>query len=111
MPPVYKHLNLYTTAKSLVVAAYELTHDLPEDERSLSGQKFRATAMAAYLDIVKALCRKKKKKQLKKARLQLLLLDGLLDVFIELKLVDANKANDLNYLLIRCLEQLKKPGA
>ncbi len=107
--PVYKHLDLYNMTKKLVYASYELTHDLPEDERNVSGQKFRAIVLSAYVYIIKGLSRKNKKKFFKKAKLQLILLDGFLEIYKDLNMIDAEKLNDTTYLLVRCLELLKKP--
>ncbi len=107
--PVYKHLDLYKMAKKLVYTSYELTHDFPEDERNISGQKFRTIVLSAYVYIIQGLSRKNRKKFFKKAQLQLVVLDGFLEIYKELNLIDAEKLNDTAYLLVRCLELLKKP--
>ena len=107
--PVYKHLDLYNMAKKLVYASYELTHELPEDERNVSGKKCRVIVLSAYVYIIQGLSRKNRKKFFKKAQLQLVVLDGLLEIYKDLDLIDAEKLNDTSYLLVRCLELLKKP--
>jgi hypothetical protein len=106
----YKQLDLYVLAKKLVSVSYEITNDLPEHERNLSGQKLRGVALLFYTSIIKGLTRKSRKKFFKKAKLELFLLDGLLDVYKELHLVEGPKVDELNILLVQCLLLIKKTG-
>ncbi|HVG16820.1 MAG TPA: four helix bundle protein [Chitinophagaceae bacterium] len=104
----YKHLDLYITAKKLVSACYDITNGLPEHERALSGLKLRGAALSFYSTIIKGLTRRKRKKFLKKGRLKLFLLDGLLEIYKELHLVDVQKADVLDNLIVRSLYLVKK---
>jgi len=97
----YKQLDLYVLAKRLVSVCYDITNNLPEHERNLSGQKLRGVALSFYTSIIKGLTRKNRKKFLKKARLKLFLLDGLLEIYKELHLADIQKADELNNLLYK----------
>lgn len=106
----YKQLDLFVLAKRLVSACYDITNDLPEHERNLSGRTLRGVALSFHTSIIKGLTRKRRRKFFKKARLELFLLDGLLDVYRELLLVDGQKADELNTLLSRCLSLIKKSG-
>ena len=103
-------MDLYIVAKKVVAACYDITNDLPEHERNLSGYKLRDIALSFYTTSIEALTRRKRKNFLRKARLKLFLLDGLLEVYKELDLVDGQKAQELNNLLVRCLPLIKKPG-
>lgn len=107
---VYKHLDLYVIAKKLVESCYYLVQELPETEHDLSGQKLRMAALSAYLNIIQGLA-KSKKKYFKKAKMDIVLVDGLLELYKELNLVSAEKINDTTYLLVRCMELLKKPAS
>ena len=108
---VYKHLDLYTISKKMVHACYELVQDLPENEKELSGQKIRLAALSAYLNIVQGLTAKSKKKFFRKAKMELVVVDGILELYKDLNLVSLEKINDLNYLLVRCIELLKNPSS
>ena len=108
---VYKHLDLYVIAKKLVQACYYLVQDLPETERDLSGQKIRMAALSAYLNIIQGLTSKRRKKYFKSAKMNLVLVDGLLELYRDLNLVSAEKINETSYLLVRCMELLKKPSS
>ena len=107
---VYKYSDLYTITKKMVHACYELVQDLPEDEKDLSGKKIRIAALSAYLNILQGLATKSKKKFFRKAKMNLLLVDGLLELYKELNLISPDKTNELHYLLVRCAELLKKPS-
>ena len=107
---VYKSSELYTIAKKMVHACYELIQELPEEEKDLSGKKIRMAALSAYLNIIQGLTAKSKKKFFRKAKMNLLLVDGLLELYKELNLVSSDKINELSYLLVRCAKLLKKPS-
>lgn len=109
-PPVYKISDLYTTAKKLVHACYELVQELPEDEKGLSGQKLKMAVLSAYLYITQGLATKQKKKFFKRAKHDLVLVDGLLEIYREINLVAIEKLDGVNYLLVQSLELLKKPS-
>jgi four helix bundle protein len=49
--PVYKTLEVYNLSKKLVVACYELTHDLPLEEKTNLVQYIRTAAVTVHLNI------------------------------------------------------------
>lgn len=108
---VYKHLDLYVISKKMVHACYELIQELPEKEQALSGQKMRMASLSAYLNIIQGLSSKSRKKFFRKAKLEIVVLDGLLELYKELNLISPEKINDFYYLLVRCIELLKNPSS
>ena len=59
----YKNLDLYTLSKKLVFACYEASQSIPEEEKNKLTQQLRMAALSAYLNIVRGLFRKSKKKR------------------------------------------------
>ncbi|HZF63519.1 MAG TPA: four helix bundle protein [Chitinophagaceae bacterium] len=106
---VYKHLTLFSIAKKLVQAAYELVQDIPEEEQELSGKKLKLAALNAYLTIAQGLSRKSRKKLFRKAEMDLLIVDSILELYRDANLLPPDRINDFSYTLIRCMELLRNP--
>ena len=104
----YKHIELYSLVKKLVQACYQLSQELPEEERNLSGAKLRLAALTAYVLTIQGLNCKVPKKLFQKAQLQLLAVEGLLEIFKEVELISAEKMFEITSLLHRCQDLLKK---
>ncbi len=104
-----KRTELYTMARKLVQVCYEIAHEMPEDERIISGQKLKTAVLSAYISIVQTVTEKSKKKLYKRAKTELFVVESLLEVYREFNLISLEKYTDSNYLLARCFELLKKP--
>ena len=105
--PAYQHIELYSSTKKLVQACYELTQTLPEEERQLSGQKLRTAVLSGYVFMMQGISHKSKKKHFKKAVLQLLVVEALLDLYKELHFITPEKETEISPLLSRCIYLLK----
>jgi predicted anti-sigma-YlaC factor YlaD len=69
---------------------YELTHDIAAEEKALLAEQVRKAALIAHLSVIKALDTRKKRmrrKQLRRARKALVIVDAGLEIFLELKWV------------------------
>ncbi|SHF36889.1 four helix bundle protein [Flavisolibacter ginsengisoli] len=112
--PAYKTLDVYYLSKRLVVACYELTHDLPPEEKTNLVQYIRNAGVTVHLNIAQGGFFKKKKKRkqfIKTVKNALVVLDTAVQVLIEVKLVPTEKASELRELASACytfFDDLKK---
>ena len=107
----YKNLDLYTLSKKLVFACYEASQTIPEEEKTKLTHQLRTAALSAYLNIVRGLFRKSKKKRnkfLKEAKRYLQEVDATLEVLMELKYVRKEQLDEIENSLVPCYNLLKK---
>ena len=112
--PPYKTLDVYTISKKLVVACYELTHDLPAEEKTNLVQYIRTAAVTVHLNIAQAALLKKKKKKrkfIKTVQNALVVIDAAVAVLVEVGFVNEYRSTELTELSAACyqvMESLKK---
>jgi four helix bundle protein len=107
----YKTLDLYTLSKKLVVACYELTHSLPEDEKNNMTRQIREAALTCYANIVRGLFRKSKKKRrkhFKQAKESLQIIDASLELLLQLNYIKKEQLNEVENSLTPCYGVLNK---
>lgn len=107
----YKNLDLYTLSKKLVFACYEASQSIPEEEKNKLTQQLRMAALSAYLNIVRGLFRKSKKKRnkfLKEAQRHLQEVDATVELLLELKYVRKEQLDEIENSLVPCYHLLKK---
>lgn len=110
----YNTIKLYSLSKKLVIACYELTHDLPAEEKTNLSQYIRTASVTVHLTIAQGLFLKKKKKG-KKAinNIQdaLTIINAATEVLQEVGLITKEKSSKLTTLAADCyaaIEHLKK---
>lgn len=110
----YNTIELYSLSKKLVIACYELTHDLPAGEKTNLSQYIRTAAVTVHLNNAQSLFLKKKKKRKKAiATIQnaLTVINAATEVLVEVGLVTKEKSSELTALVADCyaaIEHLKK---
>jgi four helix bundle protein len=107
----YKNLDLYTLSKKMVIACYEITQCLPEEEKNNLVHQIRAEGLSAYLNIVRGLFRKSKKKRIKflKAALRSLSeIDACLDLLLQMKYIRKEQMDEIENTMLPCYELLNK---
>ena len=112
--PAYKTFELYNLSKKLVVACYELTHDLPEGEKTNLTRYIRTAAITVHLSIAQGAFfnkKKKKKKFIQTVQNALTVIDAALTVLIEVKYLkeeDSSEITGLTSAIYQTLDGLKK---
>jgi four helix bundle protein len=113
-PPPYHALDAYNLSKKLVVACYELTHSLPQEEKTNLTQYIRTAGLTVHLAVAQGAFLKKKKKKEKymnRAQNALLVINAAIEVLLEVKLVNEGQTTELMELSSSCyqlLDRLKK---
>jgi four helix bundle protein len=111
---IYKPLDWYNLAKRLVIACYEITQDLPTEEKSNLVHFIRNAGLTVYFNMSRGVFLKKKKKKKKfieAAINALIVIDAAVEVLVELHLADTVRASELTNLSSSCyqaLDALKK---
>ncbi len=80
-----KNLEIYEHSKKLVLACYELTHNLSAEEKTNFAKYIRAAALSFHLNIAQGafLKSKKRKKYFRKAKNALVIIDAAIEILIE----------------------------
>ena len=107
----YKNLDLYNLSKKMVIACYELTQYLPEENTNQIKLQLRASALSAYIHIVRGLFRKSKKKRkeyLKIALRSLSEVDSYLELLFQTKHIRREQMDEIENSLLPCYQLLKK---
>ena len=112
--PVYKTLEVYNLSKKLVVACYELTHDLPPEEKTNLVQYIRTAAVTVHLNITQGTFLNKKKKRKKGIQIvqnALVIIDAAVAVLVEVGFINEDRTleiSDLTSAIYQILDALKK---
>jgi four helix bundle protein len=112
--PAYKTFELYNLSKKLVVACYELTHDLPAEEKTNLAQYIRTAAVTVHLNIAQGIFlnkKKKKKKPLQTIQNALTIIDAALAVLTEVGYTTGDRASAITALtsaIYQAADSLKK---
>ena len=83
--PMYKNLEVYQVSKKLVVACYELTHDLKQEEAQNFIRYIRTAALNAHVNVARAAfaTTEKRKKPIKAAKKAIIIVDAATDIMVE----------------------------
>jgi four helix bundle protein len=112
--PAYNTFELYNLSKKLVIACYELTHDLPTEEKTNLTQYIRTAAVTVHLNIAQSLSLKKKKKRKKVIIIiqnALTIINAATEVLLEVGFITKENSGKLTTLITACyraIENLKK---
>lgn len=112
--PAYKTFELYNLSKKLVVGCYELTHDLPPEEKTNLIQYIRTAAVTVHLNIAQGVLlnkKKKRKKAVQTVQNALIVIDTALAVLTEVNYTTEDRTSELTDItaaIYRTVETLKK---
>ena len=83
--PAYKSLEVFNLSKKLVVACYELTHELPVEEKTNFSRYIRTAALSVHISIAQGafLKSKKRKKYIAAAKNSLVIIDAATEILVE----------------------------
>ena len=104
----YKGLDLYNLSKKLVIACYELTHELPAEENNNFTRYIRTAAISLHLNIAQAVLieSKKRKKLIRNARSALIIIDAAVEILGELQFVTKQQIELITSLSSSCFQML-----
>lgn len=96
----YKRLDAYSLSKKLVIACYELTHELPSEEKTNFTRYIRTAALSLHINIAQGVFRKRKKRKkfLRKAKNALIVVDAATSILVELKLATGEQVHMISVL-------------
>ena len=109
MNKAFRNLEIYELSKKLVLACYELTADLPPEEKTNFSRYIRAAALDAYLHIAQGIFLRsgKRKKFLKNARQSFIIIDAALEILIEVGYTTPEKADPVLKLCSTCYRYIE----
>jgi four helix bundle protein len=104
----YKSLDVYNLSKRLVVACYELTHELPAEEKTNFTRYIRTAALNLHVNVAQGifLKRKKRKKFLRNAKNALVIIDAATEILVELKFATQEQIDAIAALSSSCYQLL-----
>jgi four helix bundle protein len=102
----YKSLEVYNLSKKLVIACYELTHELPAEEKTNFTRYIRTAALNLHVNIAEGvlLKRKKRKKFLSNAKNALIIIDAATEILVELNFATREQIEVITALSSSCYQ-------
>lgn len=103
-----KGLEVYNLSKKLVVACYELTYELPAEEKNNFCRYIRTAAVNFHINVAQGtfLKSKKKKKFIRAAKNALIIIDAATEMLAELKLNTQEEIDVITALASSCYQLL-----
>jgi len=91
-----------------VIACYELTHELPADEKNNFTHYIRTTALSLHVNLAQSVFArpKKKKKFARRAKNALIIIDAATEILMELKMATPEQIEVISVLSSACYRQL-----
>jgi len=104
----YKSLEVYNLSKKLVIACYELTHELPPEEKTNFTRYIRTAALSLHVNVAQGvfLKSKKRKKFIRIAKNALIIIDAASEILVELKLATQEQIDVITSLSSSCYQLL-----
>ena len=107
----YKSLEVYNLSKQLVIACYELTHGLPQEEKTNFTRYIRTAALSVHINIAQGafLKEKKREKYIREARKGLVVIDTAAEILVEVRFATREEVEVVTRLSSDCsrlLDQL-----
>ena len=104
----YKSLEVYNLSKKLVIACYELTHELPADEKTNFTRYIRTTALNLHVNLAQGVFvkPKKRKKFIRSAKNALIIIDAATEILVELRLATQDQIEVISALSSSCYRLL-----
>jgi four helix bundle protein len=104
----YKSLEVYNLSKQLVIACYELTHELPVEEKTNLNRYIRTAALSLHINVAQGafLKAKKRKKFIREAKNALIIIDAATEILVELKFATQEQIDAITSLSSNCYQLL-----
>jgi four helix bundle protein len=104
----YKSIEVYNLSKKLVIACYELTHELPTEEKTNFTRYIRTAALSLHVNVVQGafLKSKKRKKFIRNAKNALIIIDAATEIIVELKFATQEQIDVIITLSSTCYQLL-----
>jgi four helix bundle protein len=104
----YKSLEVYNLSKKLAIACYELTHELPAEEKTNFGRYIRIAALNLHVNVAQGvfLKGKKRKRFLRNAKNALIIIDAATEILVEIKFATPEQTELINALSSSCYQLL-----
>lgn len=104
----YKGLEVYNLSKKLVVACYELTHELPPEEKTNFAKYIRTAALSLHVNVAQGafLKSKKRKKFIKAAQNALIIIDAATEILVEVNMATQEQIDVVTTLSSSCYQLL-----
>lgn len=104
----YKSLEVYNLSKKLVIACYELTHELPADEKTNFTRYIRTAALNLHVNVAQGvfLKSKKRKKFIREAKNALIIIDAATETLVDLKFATQEQVDVITSLSSSCYQLL-----
>jgi four helix bundle protein len=103
-----KSLEVYTLSKKLVIACYELTHELPEEEKTNFARYIRTASLNLHINVAQGafLKSKKRKKFIRNAKTALIIVDAATEILVDLRLATQEQIDLIATLSSSCYRLL-----
>lgn len=107
-PKTYKGLEVYNLSKKLVIACYELTHELPAEEKTNFSRYIRTAALNLHINVAQGafLKSKKRKKFVRSAKNALIIIDAASEILVELKMATQEQIDVITSYSSSCYQLL-----
>lgn len=104
----YKSLDVYNLSKKLVIACYELTHELPTEEKTNFTRYIRTAALSLHVNVAQGifLKSKKRKKFVRAAKNALIIIDAATEILVELNVAAQEQVDVITSLSSSCYQLL-----
>src|ERR1051325_9136567 len=104
----YKSLEVYNLSKKLVIACYELTHELPAEEKTNFTRYIRTAALSLHVNVAQGafLKSKKRKKFIRNAKDALIIIDAATEILVELRFATQEQIDVIASLSSSCYQLL-----
>lgn len=104
----YKSLELYNLSKRIAIACYELTHELPSEEKTNFTRYIRTAALTLHINVAQGafLKTKKRKKFVRNAQNALIIIDAATEILVELSLTTQDQVDVITTLSSTCYRLL-----
>ena len=106
----YKSLEVYNLSKKLVIACYELTHEVPSDEKNNFSRYIRTAALNLHVNVAQGafIKSKKRKKFIRSAKNALVVIDAATEILVDLKFANQEQVDTITILSSSCYQLLDK---
>ena len=104
----YKSLEVYNLSKKLVIACYELTHELPAEEKTNFTHYIRTAALNLHVNVAQGvfLKSKKRKKFIREAKNALIIIDAATEILVDLHFATQEQIDVITALSSSCYQSL-----
>ena len=104
----HKSLEVYNLSKKLAIACYELTHELPAEERNNFTRYIRTAALSLHVNVAQGvfLESKKRKKLIRNAKTALVIIDAATEILMELRFATQEQTDIITTLSSLCYQLL-----